>query len=160
MNLRKTIILLAIILSSNFATSQNLEIGTSLQGKWNNKDYEIEIKENLLNLTFKKNETFKNRILTFVGIPKTNDQNEFECWSTSGKFIGNVVKDLNIAVKDELYEYIYIRLKVKNNKLVFDFSISFYSKITGENETTVPENVLKEYSVRGYLKNKLKFAKE
>ena len=156
-NMYKKTILIILIQISNLIYSQDLKPSKELIGKWVNSVYEIEVSENYLVFKNKKAKKTKDIILKFLEIPKTNNDNEFESWSITEKFNASVVKEGNIQVKEDLNEYIYFRLKLKKDKLIFEYSNGLYSKNYQDSNIIVPNNVKLILSDNNYFINKIKF---
>lgn len=155
----KKIILIIVIVISNLIYSQDLKPSIELQGKWNNDEFEIEVGENTMVIKNKKSTKVKDIKLSFLEMPKINKPKEFETWSCSLIFNANVVKEGNIEVKEDLNEYIYFRLKLKKEKLIFDFSNSLYSNNFNSAPRIVPENIKKIYKEHGFFSNTIKLTK-
>jgi hypothetical protein len=155
----RTIILFISFLLSNSIYSQELKTSKELQGNWKNEEFEIEVKENSVVIKNKKNAKAKDIVLSFLEIPKTNKSDEFESWSCTGIFNASVVKQDSNEVKEDLNEYIYFRLKLKKEKLLFEFSNSLYSNNFNPAHRLVPENIKKIYEEHGSLKNRMKLEK-
>ena len=155
----KKFILIFVIVMANSIFSQDLMPSKELQGKWNNKKFEIEVGENTLIIKNKKSPKVKDIILSFLEIPKINKPNEFESWGCTGIFNASAVKEGNVEVKQDMNEFIYFRLKFKNEKLIFDFSNSLYAEIFSGEHLIVPEGIKITYEKFGFFSGTMKLTK-
>ena len=141
---------------TNIVFSQINSPHVDLQGSWKNKEYEIEITKDSIKINPKEGKEIN---LAFLELPKTNKAVEFESWATTGKFKADVVKIGDGENNGYLVQYIYFRIKIKKDKLIFDFSKSMFYNYEDESITFVPERIKKMYNEYGYFVNKIKLSR-
>lgn len=154
--MKKLIMLGLLHFITNIVFSQVNSPHSDIQGEWKNKEYKITITKDSIKINPKNGKEIN---LAYLELPKINNADEFESWATTGKFKADIVKIGDGENNGYLVQYIYFRIKIRKDKLIFDFSKSMFYNYEDESITFVPERIKKMYNEYGYLVNKIKLSR-